>query len=121
MEVVGDSLHLFLRVKFEISARGEDSMSFHSDYQAVIRSSLLLLTIILLLAAVPACSATQLLMDEITLPAGFSIDVYARNVPGARSMALGEKGTLFVGTRSEGKVYAIVAGKGEQQVITIAK
>ena len=36
-------------------------------------------------------------------------------------MALGDKGTLFVGTRSAGKVYAIKHdGKRAQQVITIA-
>lgn len=45
-------------------------------------------------------------LASITLPPGFSIEVYAP-VPGARSMALGPKGTVFVGTRSEGKVYAI--------------
>ena len=33
--------------------------------------------------------------------------IVAENVRGARSMALGERGTLFVGTRREGKVYAI--------------
>ena len=44
----------------------------------------------------------------ITLPPGFHISVYADNVPGARSMTLSPSGVLFVGTRGEGKVYAIV-------------
>jgi glucose/arabinose dehydrogenase len=45
-------------------------------------------------------------LASITLPPGFAIEVYAP-VPGARSMALGAKGTVFVGTRDEGKVYAV--------------
>ena len=46
-------------------------------------------------------------LDTITLPAGFAIDVYAADVTGARSMALGANGTVFVGTR-QGSVYALV-------------
>ena len=45
--------------------------------------------------------------DLIKLPAGFKISVYADKLPGARSMTLGERGTLFIGTRSEGTVYAV--------------
>ena len=63
-------------------------------------------------------------LDTIRLPQGFKIDVYARNVENARSMAVGAKGTLFVGTRRAGKVYAIVDKDGDGRadaVITIAK
>jgi glucose/arabinose dehydrogenase len=45
-------------------------------------------------------------IDKITLPAGFEIKLYAQ-VPNARSMTLSPNGTLFVGSRSGGKVYAI--------------
>src|ERR1041385_1894291 len=48
------------------------------------------------------------LLSKITMPPGFHINYYARNIPGARSMTLSQSGTLFVGTRGEGKVYAIV-------------
>ncbi len=62
-------------------------------------------------------------LDEIKLPQGFHIAVYTADVPNARSMTLGTKGTLFVGTGSEGKVYAVVDsnrdGKADE-VITIA-
>jgi len=44
---------------------------------------------------------------EISLPPGFKIEIYARDVPNARSMALSPNGTLFVGTRTEGNLYAI--------------
>ncbi|MGC4037778.1 MAG: PQQ-dependent sugar dehydrogenase [Chitinophagaceae bacterium] len=46
-------------------------------------------------------------LDKIKLPAGFSISVYAQ-VPNARSMCWGEKGTLFVGNRDKKDVYAVV-------------
>jgi glucose/arabinose dehydrogenase len=41
------------------------------------------------------------------LPPDFQIQLYAEDVPNARSMALGDDGTLFVGTRRAGNVYAI--------------
>ena len=45
-------------------------------------------------------------LDRLTLPAGFSIEIYSDQVPGARSMALGPDGTLYVGTMGD-KVYAL--------------
>lgn len=47
-------------------------------------------------------------LQKIKLPPGFVIEYYAKDVANARSMTWGDKGTLFVATRSEGKVYAIV-------------
>ena len=43
----------------------------------------------------------------IQLPEGFKIEIYAEGVPNARAMTLGSKGTLFVGSRRAGAVYAI--------------
>ncbi|MGZ5043015.1 MAG: PQQ-dependent sugar dehydrogenase, partial [Usitatibacter sp.] len=52
---------------------------------------------------------------------GFEIAVFADNVPNARSMALGEGGTLFVGSMSAGNVYAIRHdGRKATQVMTLA-
>lgn len=51
--------------------------------------------------------AASLQLERIRLPAGFSISLFAGDVPGARSLALGDRGTLFVGTRDEGVVYAL--------------
>ena len=53
-----------------------------------------------------------LAVDGIRLPPGFAITVYAGDVPGARSLALGERGTVFVGTRGEGRVYALPPAPG---------
>lgn len=65
-----------------------------------------LFTCTILLSSLASCSyAVQ--PDKIKLPPGFKIEVYAANVPGARSMALGAKGTLFVGSRDD-RVYAVV-------------
>ena len=47
-------------------------------------------------------------LSSISLPPGFSISWYTREVPNARSLTLGPDGTVFVGTRSEGSVFAVV-------------
>lgn len=47
-------------------------------------------------------------LDRIALPPGFEITLYADGVPDARSLALGANGTVFVGSRRAGTVYAVV-------------
>jgi glucose/arabinose dehydrogenase len=82
----------------------------------------LLMASLLLLPLVAACHASEIHLGEIKLPPGFAIEIFARDIPGARSMALGAKGTLFVGTRGEGKVYAVRrTGSRPAEVITLAK
>ena len=44
----------------------------------------------------------------IESPKGFEVSIFADNVPNARQMAISPSGTIYVGTRREGKVYAIV-------------
>src|SRR5690606_14319785 len=46
-------------------------------------------------------------LADIKLPPGFHISIYADNVDNARSLALGDKGTVFVGNRKGNKVYAL--------------
>ena len=84
-----------------------------------------LLTLLLVaLAAIQSPQPTDKLpLNEIKLPPGFTIEVYATGVANARQMALGEKGTLFVGSRTAGNVYAVVDKNGDHkadQVHTIA-
>jgi glucose/arabinose dehydrogenase len=78
--------------------------------------------LLLALLAAPLCAAAQPRpLDGIRLPPGFSIEVFAGNVANARSMAWGARGTLFVGTRSDGRVYAVLHdGRRATRVITIA-
>ncbi|WP_287127878.1 sorbosone dehydrogenase family protein [Candidatus Cyanaurora vandensis] len=64
----------------------------------------------------PALSREALPLNQIKLPPGFKISLYAPEVPGARSLALGPKGTIFVGTRATGKVYALVDQDKDNQV-----
>ena len=47
-------------------------------------------------------------LDLLQLPEGFKVDIYAEGVTNARSMALGTDGTLYVSTRNEGNVYALL-------------
>jgi glucose/arabinose dehydrogenase len=49
----------------------------------------------------------QVPVQAIRLPAGFHAEVYAHGMPGARMMAEGPNGTVFVGTRAIGRVYAV--------------
>ncbi|MEM9022993.1 MAG: PQQ-dependent sugar dehydrogenase, partial [Bacteroidota bacterium] len=81
-------------------------------------------TSLLNLCAVPAEQGEEdNPLQHITLPEGFRIDYFAQNVTNARSMARGDNGTLFVGTRREGKVYAIVDRDNDfkaDQVYTLA-
>jgi glucose/arabinose dehydrogenase len=67
--------------------------------------------------------AGSLPLETITLPPGFAIMVYADKVPNARGMTLGRNGTVFVGTREKGNVYAVIDKDGDQradEVLTVA-
>jgi glucose/arabinose dehydrogenase len=81
-----------------------------------------ILPALLFVLSLPALAQESPPLDRVKLPPGFSIEVFATGVKDARSMALGEKGTLFVGTRTDGRVYAIRNdGKKATEVLTIAK
>lgn len=72
----------------------------------------LLIPVVALLLAplflnMPQGDGQDLPVHLIELPPGFEIEVYAADLSGARSMTLSPGGTLFVGTRTEGKVYAV--------------
>ncbi len=58
--------------------------------------------------------STKLPLDKIKLPEGFKIEVFAEGLKNARSLALSDAGTLYVGTRNKGKVYAV---KNNQQYV----
>ena len=59
------------------------------------------------LAPVPAppiaARVDKLPVDKLKLPKGFNIEVYASGIPDARSLRLGDKGTVFVGNRRAGQ------------------
>ena len=68
------------------------------------------------LALAGTAFAANLPLEQIKLPEGFTISVYADNVPGARTLAQGANGTLVVGTRGPKTVYALVDSDGDHKV-----
>lgn len=84
---------------------------------------LLAFAALLSLAGQQPPASAKLPLDQIKLPPGFAIELYTAEVPNARQMALGDKGTLFVGSRTARRVYAVVDRDGDRkgdQVYTIA-
>jgi len=62
----------------------------------------------------------KLPIAKLKLPPGFNIEVYAAGMANARSLALGDKGTVFVGSRLVDKVYGIENKDGKRSVKVIA-
>jgi glucose/arabinose dehydrogenase len=54
-------------------------------------------------------------LASLVLPAGFHADVFADGVENAREMALAPGGTVFVGSRSAGKLHAVVDSNGDHK------
>jgi glucose/arabinose dehydrogenase len=79
-----------------------------------------------IVAAVSVTASSQQSASPIaslTLPAGFRAAVFAENVENAREMAVGPGGTVFVGSRTAGKVHAVVDRDGDHKadrVVVIA-
>ena len=65
--------------------------------------------------------ASELPIDKLKVPAGFKVEVWADGIPEARSLALGDKGTVFVSNRLAKNVYAVVDRGGKREVKTILK
>lgn len=96
-----------------------------------INSRLLLAAAILSLAAcgkinppIPPVFKSDLQLEKIKLPPGFKIEVFAEKVKNARSLELSPNGTLFVGTRGKGSLYALRDTNGDyraDQLYTLAK
>ena len=57
---------------------------------------------------------------KLKLPPGFNIEVYASGIANARSLRIGDKGTVFVGTRFGNKVTAVVKTDGKTELKTVA-
>lgn len=77
--------------------------------------------VLVCILAIILSSAAQLAradLDDVRLPDGFVIEDFAE-VPNARSMALGQKGTVFVSNRRKSAVYAIDRSAGSREVIEL--
>ncbi len=65
-------------------------------------------------------AADKLPVDKLKVPAGYKIEVWASGVGNARSLTMGDKGTVFVGSRLLDRVYAIVEKDGKREVKIVA-
>ena len=81
----------------------------------VTRDSVIRVAVFLIVLSFPS---TSLALGDIELPPGFVIEEYA-DVPNARSMALGPKGTLFVSNRRGRSVYAVTSTNGVRETIEL--
>lgn len=68
---------------------------------------------------IPPLFKTDLPIDSLQLPPGFQLQVFAEKVKNARSLELSPDGTLYVGTRGEGKVYALRDENGDFRADTV--
>jgi glucose/arabinose dehydrogenase len=57
---------------------------------------------------------------HLKLPKGFNVEVYVSGVANARSLRLGDKGTVFVSNRQLDKVYAVADRNGTREAVVIA-
>jgi glucose/arabinose dehydrogenase len=62
----------------------------------------------------------KLPLDKLKVKPGFKIEVYAAGVPNARTLRLGDKGTVFVSSRVQDKVHAIVTKDGKRELKVVA-
>jgi glucose/arabinose dehydrogenase len=63
--------------------------------------------------------ADKLPVALFKVPKNFHVEVFASGMPNARSLRVGDKGTVFVSTRVLGRVYAITDKNGKREVKTL--
>ena len=86
----------------------------------VIRTLLIFAAAIISLQSGMAFGQGQRDLSDIRLPDGFSIELWSDEVPNARSLALGDNGTVFVATRRDGRVFALTSqDNGPPVVVTV--
>jgi glucose/arabinose dehydrogenase len=102
---------------------GQGMRASHRQPWTFVPGFLGLLTVLVGCWAWPAITLA-LPLEQMKLPPGFEISIYASDVENARSMTLSPSGILFVGTRSAGKVFAVIDRNGDykaDEVITLAR
>jgi len=57
-------------------------------------------------------------LDRIKLPPGFKAEIWSHGHAAARTMVMGSKGTMFMGTRVIGRVYAIT-DRGDKREVKV--
>ena len=64
--------------------------------------------------------AEKLQIGQLKMAKGFKLEVYASGIANARSLRIGDKGTVFVSNRQLDKVYAIAERNGKRETKVIA-
>ncbi|MGZ8484617.1 MAG: PQQ-dependent sugar dehydrogenase [Candidatus Binatia bacterium] len=67
-----------------------------------------------------ATPAEKLQIGQLKMPRGFKLEVYISGIANARSLRIGDKGTVFVSNRQLDKVYAVVERSGKREAKVIA-
>jgi len=66
--------------------------------------------------------AAEIPLDKLKVPKGFKVELWATGVPGARAMAQGDKGKIYIGTRIIGRVYEVTdAGEKRTSRVVVDK
>jgi glucose/arabinose dehydrogenase len=65
-------------------------------------------------------SRSEVPVDRINLPPGFSVQIWATGLPGGRAMARGDQGKIYVGTRIIGRVYEVTDNGDRRSVRVVA-
>jgi glucose/arabinose dehydrogenase len=66
-------------------------------------------------------SRSEVPVEKINLPPGFSVQIWATGLPGGRAMARGDQGKIYVGTRIIGRVYEITDNGDRRSVRVVAE
>ena len=61
---------------------------------------------------------SEIPVEKINLPPGFSVQIWATGMPGGRAMARGDQGKIYVGTRIIGRVYE-VTDNGDRRSVRV--
>jgi len=67
-----------------------------------------------------ATAADKLPVAQLKVPKNFNIEVYAGGMANARSLRIGDNGTVFVSTRLLDKIYAVTDKNGKREVKVLA-
>jgi glucose/arabinose dehydrogenase len=57
---------------------------------------------------------SEIPLSSFQLPPGFKAEIWASGMPGARAMARGDNGKLYIGTRGIGRVYEVTDTGGQR-------
>jgi glucose/arabinose dehydrogenase len=108
--------------RFSINALGGSMQRLR--FRILLIGACIVFSMLLPGTGVSADLKTKMLLSAVEMPPGFSIGLFAENVSGARSMALSPSGVVYVGTRTQGRVYAVIDMNGDfraDQVVTVAQ